>query len=113
MTIEVSTDVRKLLGISLVSVVPGALLATVHLLYVQDIDVYYKGYNKKTALCLIVQSGHIDYVNLMLEASRDHHQAEIDAMESVRGWMPLIIAYVKEIYHQWSSSFGLQQFRSR
>lgn len=98
------TDARNMAGITRSSLLPGALLATainsdiseiVQLLCRNKIDVNYKGYSGENALYLAVRSGRIGFVKMILEAPTDHDPVNVDVIEAVYGWTPLIMACVR------------------
>ena len=83
---------------------PGKLLSTafklgsltiVQLLGTLGVDTQYRDHNDETALYLAVRSGRMEYVAAALDLSRQHGKLDLNAIEAVYGWTPLILACVR------------------
>jgi glycerophosphodiester phosphodiesterase len=99
-----SADARTNSNISQVGLLPGKLLTAavkssfftiVQLLRTSVIDVNHKDYHDESALYLAVRLGRLEYVNVLLAESDGKEKIDIDSLEAVYGWTPLILACVK------------------
>ena len=85
---------KLLPGILLTSALKLKVSEIVQLLCTSDIDVNYKDHNGETALHLAVRSGRADYVKMIMEISEKQEQANVNVIESVYGWTPLMMACI-------------------
>lgn len=85
---------KLLPGVLLTSALKLKVSEIVQLLCTSDLDVNYKDHNGETALHLAVRSGRADYVKMIMEISEKHEQTNVDVIESVYGWTPLMMACI-------------------
>jgi glycerophosphodiester phosphodiesterase len=89
-----SGDLGKIFGDLLAVALKSDFLEIVQVLVGSNMAINHRGKYGETALHIAVRSGREDYVRLLLNQS-----ADVDALETVYGWSPLIISCVKGHMH--------------